>query len=72
MLHWATFLATCLAIVLTLRRNWELFSNDEFLLAACSTYLSAGEFYRLQVAGLTWSLVTIYESYKLHIVFDLQ
>ena len=33
----ATLLVTCLAIVLK-RRNWELFSNSAFLLAAQQTY----------------------------------
>ena len=38
MLHCATLLVTCLAIVLMLSRNWELFSNSAFLLAAQQTY----------------------------------
>ena len=34
MLHCATFLATCLAIVFDVEWNWKLFSNGEFLLVA--------------------------------------
>lgn len=40
MLLYATFPVTCLAIVSTLSKDWELFRNSEFLLAA-------------QVAGVT-------------------
>ena len=30
MLHCATYLATCLAIILILSKGWELFLNSEF------------------------------------------